>query len=132
MTAGNRVTSTQIQLAGSRSFGESPGRIDVKKPNTPQNTNKKNRLPTGAAPRTVMTLVLSNVAVVTLIGLTVGIALAGATGRFVNTLLFGLVASDMTMVAVAAVTLGTAATLAGYVPARRAARVDPMVALRDQ
>src|SRR5688572_27116688 len=53
-TAGNSVTSTQIQLAGSRSFGDPPGRIDVKKPNTPQNTSRKNRLPTGAAPRAVV------------------------------------------------------------------------------
>ncbi len=90
------------------------------------------RMALGATPRTVMTLVLSNVAVVTLIGLTVGVALAGATGRFVNTLLFGLVASDVTMVVVAALTLGSAAALAGYMPAWRAARVDPMVALRDQ
>jgi putative ABC transport system permease protein len=90
------------------------------------------RMALGAAPGTVMTLVLSNVAIVTLVGLTVGVGLAVGAGRFVNTLLFGLVASDMTMVVVAAVTLGSAAALAGYLPARRAARVDPMVALRDQ
>jgi ABC-type antimicrobial peptide transport system permease subunit len=54
------------------------------------------------------------------------------TGRFVNTLLFGLVANDTTMVVIAAATLGGAAALAGYMPARRAARVDPMAALREQ
>ena len=80
----------------------------------------------------MMTLVLSNVSVVTLTGLTVGIALAAGAGRFVNTLLFGLAADDITMVVVAAVTLGSAAALAGYMPARRVARVDPMVALREQ
>ena len=53
------------------------------------------------------------------------------TGRFVNTLLFGLVASDATMVVIAAVTLGSAAIVAGYLPARRASRVDPMAALRE-
>jgi len=66
------------------------------------------RIALGAGPRTMMTLVLSNVSVVTLTGLTVGIALAAGTGRFVNTLLFGLVADDITMVVVAAVTLGAA------------------------
>jgi ABC-type antimicrobial peptide transport system permease subunit len=89
------------------------------------------RMALGAAPRTVMTLVLSNVAIVTLIGLTAGIALAVGAGRFVNTLLFGLVANDVTMVVIAAITLGSAAALAGYLPARRAAQVDPMVALRE-
>jgi predicted permease len=90
------------------------------------------RMALGAAPREVMSHVLTNVAIVTVVGLTAGIALAIATGRFVNTLLFGLVASDLTMVAIAAVTLGGAAALAGYVPARRAAHVDPLVALREQ
>jgi ABC-type antimicrobial peptide transport system permease subunit len=45
--------------------------------------------------------------------------------------LFGLVANDVTMVVIAAITLGSAAALAGYLPARRAAQVDPMVALRE-
>jgi putative ABC transport system permease protein len=90
------------------------------------------RMALGAAPDKVMRLVLANVALVTVVGLVAGMALAIGTGRFVDTLLFGLVANDMTMLVVAAVTLGAAAALAGYVPARRAARVDPMVALREQ
>jgi putative ABC transport system permease protein len=90
------------------------------------------RMALGAAPQKVMGLVLANVAIVTAVGLATGVALAIGTGRFVNTLLFGLVADDTTMVVVAALTLGAAAALAGYVPARRAARVDPMVALREQ
>jgi predicted permease len=90
------------------------------------------RMALGAAPGKVMRLVLWNVALVTAIGLAIGAAVSIGTGRFVNTLLFGLVASDMTMVVVAGVTLGAAAALAGYLPARRAARVDPMVALREQ
>ena len=89
------------------------------------------RMALGAAPQSVMRLVLSNVAIVTVVGLAAGIALAAATGRFVNTLLFGLVADDTTMIVIAAVTLGSAAVFAGYMPARRAARVDPVVALRE-
>jgi hypothetical protein len=89
------------------------------------------RMALGAEPLKVMRLVLSNVAIVTMVGLTAGIALAAGTGQFVNSLLFGLVANDVTMIAIAAVTLGSAAVLAGYMPARRAARVDPVVALRE-
>jgi predicted permease len=89
------------------------------------------RMALGAAPQNVMRLVLTNVAIVTAIGLITGIGLAVGTGQFVNTLLFGLVANDATMVSIAAVTLGTAAVVAGYLPARRASRVDPMVALRE-
>ncbi|MBA3269406.1 MAG: FtsX-like permease family protein [Acidobacteria bacterium] len=90
------------------------------------------RMALGAAPSKVMRLVLWNVAVVTVGGLVIGAAIAVATGRFVNTLLFGLVANDVTMVVVAAATLGAAAAVAGYLPARRAAHVDPVVALREQ
>lgn len=89
------------------------------------------RMALGAEPASVMKLVLSNVAMVTVLGLVTGIVVAVSTGRFVNTLLFGLVATDKTMIAIAGATLAMAAALAGYVPARRAARVDPMAALRE-
>jgi putative ABC transport system permease protein len=89
------------------------------------------RMALGAAPAKVMGLVLTNVIVVTVIGLAAGVAVSVGLGRFVNTLLFGLVVNDSTMLVIAAAALGTAATLAGFLPARRAARVDPMTALRE-
>ncbi len=89
------------------------------------------RMALGAEPRRVMRQVLGHVALIIVAGLAVGAAASFGASRFINTLLYNLVATDFTMVAIAALTLGTAAALAGYLPARRAARVDPMVALRE-
>jgi predicted permease len=89
------------------------------------------RMALGATPTTVMRLVLGHVALITGAGVVVGAAVSIGLGRFVNALLFEIVATDATMVVVAAVTLGAAAAVAGYLPARRAANVDPMVALRQ-
>jgi putative ABC transport system permease protein len=89
------------------------------------------RMALGAAPGSVLRLVLGHVALVTVVGLVVGAGVSFGIGKFVNTLLFNLVATDRTMVGIAAVTLGIAAAVAGYLPARRAAHVDPMVALRE-
>ena len=90
------------------------------------------RIALGAEPQRVIAMVLSNVAAITAVGMIVGTAAAIGTGRFINSLLFNLAASDRTMIAVTALTLAVAAAVAGYLPARRAARIDPMVALRDQ
>ncbi len=90
------------------------------------------RMALGAEPATVVGLVLKNVAFITLAGLVVGAAAAVGAGRFINALLYNLAASDRTMIAITAVTLAAAAALAGYLPARRAARIDPMAALREE
>lgn len=89
------------------------------------------RMALGAQPRKVMRQVLGNVAWIVVAGLAIGAAASYGAERFVNALLFNLVATDVTMVVVAAVALAVAAGFAGYLPARRAARVDPMTALRE-
>ena len=89
------------------------------------------RMALGAEPGTVIALVLKNVAVITAVGLVAGAFVASQTGRFINTLLYNLAAGDHTMIAATAVTLTVAAVVAGYLPARRAARIDPMTALRE-
>jgi ABC-type antimicrobial peptide transport system permease subunit len=69
---------------------------------------------------------------VTLVGVGAGLAGALALRRLVESMLFGVSAGDpATLIAVAAL-LGAVALAAGYVPARRAARVDPSVALRAE
>lgn len=89
------------------------------------------RMALGAEPGTVIRMVLMNVTVITAVGIALGALGALGSGRFINALLFNLAASDKTMIAVTAATLATAAGVASYLPARRAARIDPMTALRQ-
>ena len=90
------------------------------------------RMALGANPQSVLQQVLGESLVLVLIGVGLGIAAALGAGRFVASFMFGVATRDATTMVVATVTLLTVATLAGYLPARRAARVDPMVALREE
>jgi len=65
-------------------------------------------------------------------GIALGLPMAIAATRLVKSYLFGLTASDPLTFAVMTVILATVAIVAGYLPARRAARVDPVIALRNE
>jgi ABC-type antimicrobial peptide transport system permease subunit len=84
----------------------------------------------GARASDVLLLVLKQGMVLAASGAALGVALALLLGRVVSTLLFGVSGRDpLTLAGVSAV-LTLVALLACYIPARRAARVDPLVALR--
>jgi ABC-type antimicrobial peptide transport system permease subunit len=63
------------------------------------------------------------------VGLAIGVPTAFGTSKFVASFLYEMKPNDPLTLAIAVSTLVVAALLAGYVPARRAARIDPMVAL---
>jgi len=88
------------------------------------------RMALGAVPRNVLGLVLGHASATVLAGVAVGLAGAFALTRMMQSLLFGVSAEDPATFAGVAALLGAVALLATYVPARRATKVDPMVALR--
>ena len=75
-------------------------------------------------------MVLRESMLMVVIGVLVGLAGAIAGGRFVESVLFGLSTTDTRTISAAIGVTALVSLVAGYLPARRAARVDPMVALR--
>jgi predicted permease len=86
----------------------------------------------GATPRHIIRLVVAQSGAVVVIGLALGLAAAFGLTRLLTSLLYGIGATDLMTFAAVTVFLGAVALLATYVPARRATRVDPMVALRTE
>jgi predicted permease len=90
------------------------------------------RVALGAGRGAVIWMMLREVCVLTGIGLAIGVPAALGTSRLVDSFLFQTKPNDPRSVMLAALILLTAALVAGYGPARRASRVDPMVALRHE
>ncbi len=90
------------------------------------------RMALGAQPGSILRLVMRDVVLVLAGGLAAGISISLATVHLLQKMLFGLGARDPVALTAAVGTLSAVAFIAAYLPARRATKVDPMVALRDE
>ncbi|HVP45444.1 MAG TPA: ABC transporter permease [Bryobacteraceae bacterium] len=88
------------------------------------------RMALGALPGDVLGLVMKEVGWLVAAGALIGLAAAAGLSRYVESQLFGVKANDPITFLLATCVLGLSAGLAGYIPARRAARIDPIKALR--
>jgi ABC-type antimicrobial peptide transport system permease subunit len=90
------------------------------------------RMALGARRSDVIRLVLRESLLLVALGVGIGLATALATTRLISSQLFGLAPNDPSTITAATLLLMGVATLAGYLPARKAAQTDPMLALRDE
>jgi predicted permease len=90
------------------------------------------RMALGAQRANILKRILAESVVLTLIGIAVGLPCAIAAARIIQSMLFGLSRADVDSLALAIGALLSIGIIAGYIPARRAMRVDPMVALRHE
>jgi ABC-type antimicrobial peptide transport system permease subunit len=77
-------------------------------------------------------MILRDVLAMVFIGLAIGLPIALATSKFVASFLYGMKPNDPLALIAAVAAMLAAALLAGYAPARRASRIDPMAALRHE
>jgi len=90
------------------------------------------RMALGAQPNDLLSRILREVMWLSLAGIAVGVPAALAASRLVSGMLFGVSANDPATIALSAAILLGVSIFAGYLPARRAVRIDPMIALRSE
>jgi putative ABC transport system permease protein len=88
------------------------------------------RMAIGARPRDVFAMILGQGMKLTLIGVVIGLALAFAATRLLETMLFGVAPTDLTTFSLISILLISVAALACYLPGRRATKVEPTISLR--
>jgi macrolide transport system ATP-binding/permease protein len=86
----------------------------------------------GARRGIVVWMVLREVCVLAALGLAISVPIALGTSRLIESFLFGTKPNDPRALALAVAILFSAALVAGFGPARRASRIDPMIALRHE
>jgi ABC-type antimicrobial peptide transport system permease subunit len=90
------------------------------------------RMALGAQARNVLWLVLRETLFLVAIGIAIGLPVALAATRLIKGFLFSLSANDPLTIALAVSLMLAVAALAGYLPARRATKIDPMMVLRQE
>ncbi len=90
------------------------------------------RMALGARRGTVVWMVLRGVLTLAVVGLAISVPVALGASKFVESFLFGMKHNDPLTMTLAVMTLLGAAVMAGYAPARKASRIDPMIALRQE
>ncbi len=90
------------------------------------------RVALGASPRAIQRAILAESLTLVVLGLMIGVPATLALTRFISRSLFGIGSSDPLTIAAAVTLIALVTTAAAFLPARRAARVDPMVALRAE
>ncbi|MGH9710382.1 MAG: FtsX-like permease family protein, partial [Candidatus Acidiferrales bacterium] len=88
------------------------------------------RMALGAQRKNVLWLVLRETLLLVLIGVAIGLPAVFGASQLIKSQLFGLTAADPVSLIIATILMFVVAIIAGYIPARRASRTDPMVALR--
>jgi macrolide transport system ATP-binding/permease protein len=90
------------------------------------------RMALGAQRSAVVWMVLREVLVLAAVGLAISVPTALGTSKFIESFLFGMEPNDPLALTLAVAILLSAALLAGYLPARKASRIDAMIALRHE
>jgi len=90
------------------------------------------RMALGAGSSAILRLILRDVAILLAAGIAAGLGLSLWATRLIQTMLFELNARDTGTIALAVALLAVVALVAGYLPARRASRMDPNAILRDE
>jgi predicted permease len=88
------------------------------------------RIALGATRGDVLWLILREALVLVLLGVAIGVPVVLASTKMISSLLYGVTAADLVSICFASLLMFVVAAVAGYTPARRATRIDPMVALR--
>ncbi|HEY6402775.1 MAG TPA: FtsX-like permease family protein, partial [Blastocatellia bacterium] len=90
------------------------------------------RIALGARPNAILRLVIRQALILAALGIAIGLVGAFALTRVMSSLLFGVSATDLLTFVITSLLLGSIALMASYIPARRAAKVDPISALQHE